>query len=569
MKVFDKDKMYLKITALDGDLRGQQFEKRIQIQDINLHSISFTCPQYFQTNDKVRLTIYNKRFFNKWELDVDGIVARAFVGEGKKGLINYGVKLEKQEDESELKYFLKDFVHGFSSARLTKYLIESAISEKNITAGDGVELYSLLAAIYNEKHEIDSQVIIDYTTSHLQAEYARLYIINTETDKLEAVYASNAGEKNTLDFRESYPGRVFTSGNIANYLLSENSENKNILKSILAAPVFNKNNKIIGVLEVSNKNIGRFTHYDENTITFLAHIVSANYENYEPFTKNTAVTQFNPTLRENFLYLGQSKNANFVRSTFKKLQNTNENIFIVGEPGLGKSFIAKTLHYNGTHALKDLKILNCNEKDHIAQQIDNGFEEFKLEEEGTILLKDIDTLIPQEQYDLYHQLQHSKKRIISTSSLDLHSYIKDGQYNEELFKFLNKAYIHLKPLRNRYKDIISIANYFLEVECEKRNIPKAFYSDETKRKLFEYKWPGNIEELERLIKKSLMKSANNESEKLIIDLEIPIQDNSYEIDTTDISTIVNTLAEHADKTIPLEDSMKLIAQVLDRGKIAS
>ncbi len=570
MKVFEKDKIYLKITALDGDLRGQQFETHISIHDINLHSISFTSPQYFQTNDKVRITIFNKKLFNKWELEVDGTVVRAFAGQAKKNIINYGVKLDKQEDESELKYFLKDFVHGFSTTRLKKYLIQSALSEKSVTAEDGVELYSLLSSIYNEKNEIDTQVVLDYMTAYLHAEYSKLYIVNTETDKLETIQVSGAAEKTIVDFRESYAGQVFTSGNVINLSLAEKNEDKRSgHSSILAAPLFNSNNNIFGVLEVSNKIKGRFSQSDESILSFLSHIIASNYDNYTPISKNTAVTQFNPTLKENFLYLGQSKNANFVRSTFKKLQNINENIFIVGEKGLGKSFIAKSLHYNGMNALKDLRILNCKEKEHIKESLDKNFEDFNLDNEGTLILKNIELLTPSDQYSILHALKHTKKRIICTGNIDLESKVKNGSFNEELFREINKAYIHLKPLRNRKKDLLSIANYFLEVECEKRNIPHATFCDKTKENIINYNWPGNTEELERLIKKSLMKSNLSDKEKLLVQLEIPNKNISSSIAEHDLFSLVQAITEHKDKTIPIGDNMKLLRHVLDRGKKAS
>jgi len=570
MKVFEKDKIFVKVTALDGDLRGQVFEEFIQIQEVNLHSISLTSPHYFQTNDRVRLTIFNKKFFNKWELDVEGTVVRAFTGQVDKNIINYGIKLDKQEEESELKYFLKDFVHGFSTARLKKYLIQSALSEKSVTASDGVELYSLLSSIYTEKLDLDTQVILDFATNHLQADFAKLYIINTETDKLETTHVSGATEKTTIDFRESYAGQVFTSKNTINLLISENSEkNSEDLKTILAAPVFNKNNQTIGVLEVSNHLHGRFTQDDEKVISFLSHIVASNFENHCPISKNTAVTQFNPTLKENFLYLGQSKNANFVSSTFQKLQNTNENIYIVGEKGLGKGFIAKSLHMNGMHALKELKILNCKESELVQSSINENFENLNLEEEGTLILKCIEHLKINEQEMLFHQLKHTKKRIISTGAIDLESLVKIGEFHEGFYNTLNKAYIHLKPLRNRTKDIISIANYFLEVECEKRNIPKAFFNDSTNCKLLQYNWPGNIEEVERLVKKALMKMNLSNSERQMVVLEIPTEVSEHNLPKDDLFSIVNNIVDHSDESIPLSENIKLINQVLNRGKKAS
>lgn len=566
MKTRDKDKVNIQVTPLEGDLRGQVFEQDISIIDINLSSMTFVAPNFFKNGDMISLNIFTKSFFNKWNIVVQGKIVRSFINDCGKGLINYGISLNFQNDESELKYFLTDFIHSFSTSRLKSYLIESALRESETKAIDGVEFYSLLTNLFFDTSNSSIADCLDHTTTFLRAEKCKLYVINVDTDKLEVSYNTISEENEAKDFREGIPGDVFTTGQLVNIDYTNQVGHSDKINQILATPLYNDNRQLIGVLEFTNKLEGRFTFRDEKSIQLISKLLTQFFEGFNPSSKSTQVAALNPTLKENYIFLGQSSSAVRIRRTLDKLKNSNKNLHIVGEQGLGKSFMASSLHQYGSNSKNEFISIDCANESNFNTFISNSFEDAHLDKPGTVYLKNCGSISLEDQQVMYQYLSHSKKRIISSSLYDLDSLVKKGVYVNDFYKLLTTTYIHLKPLRNRKDEILDLARYFLEVECEKRSLEKKYFSSESVQKMLSYLWPGNTDELEKVIKKALMK----QNEDALVDLEIHLNKAPKAIgQNTEMFSIIGKLVNASDISIGLDEHEKILKEIYDRGKKAS
>ena len=95
-------------------------------------------------------------------------------------------------------------------------------------------------------------------------------------------------------------------------------------------------------------------------------------------------------------------------------------------------------------------------------------------------------------------------RIVAATTRDLDQAVASGQFREDLFGRLNIVSINMPPLRERLDDVPSLVGYFLKKYAVRYNKPGVDVSPETMGLLADYDWPGNIRELENLIKRAVV-----------------------------------------------------------------
>ena len=95
-------------------------------------------------------------------------------------------------------------------------------------------------------------------------------------------------------------------------------------------------------------------------------------------------------------------------------------------------------------------------------------------------------------------------RVVAATNRDLEQAVADGQFREDLFFRLNVVCITLPPLRERRDEIPALTDYFLAQYSEQYNKPPLALATDTLRLFAEYDWPGNIRELENLIKRMVV-----------------------------------------------------------------
>ena len=100
--------------------------------------------------------------------------------------------------------------------------------------------------------------------------------------------------------------------------------------------------------------------------------------------------------------------------------------------------------------------------------------------------------------------QEDKKvevRVVCATNRNLEAEIESGSFRQDLYYRINVVNLHMPPLRERVGDIPDLVRYFLEYYNRKFNCTRAATSVEVLGVLQKYHWPGNIRELENLIKR--------------------------------------------------------------------
>ncbi|NHM28761.1 sigma 54-interacting transcriptional regulator [Desulfofundulus sp. TPOSR] len=215
----------------------------------------------------------------------------------------------------------------------------------------------------------------------------------------------------------------------------------------------------------------------------------------------------------------------------KRLSKVDSTVLVLGETGVGKDVIAKTIHNLSTRKNGPFIKVNCGAiPDSLLESEIFGYEDgsftgakrggkaglFELAHGGTLFLDEIGELPLNLQVKLLQVIEEKqvlrvggsnpKKvdvRIIAATNRDLSEMVDKGTFRRDLFYRLNVVTIMIPPLRERMEDLSFLVNYFLQMFNKKYGFEKNF-SSEAMECLLNYQWPGNIRELKNVIEKSVI-----------------------------------------------------------------
>ncbi len=206
-------------------------------------------------------------------------------------------------------------------------------------------------------------------------------------------------------------------------------------------------------------------------------------------------------------------------------------VLIEGESGTGKELIAHVVHYKSPRSQQPFMDINCASLPETLLEAELfGYEKgaftdakqqkkglLELADQGTLFLDEVAEMSPTTQVKLLRVLERMRfkrvggtkdisvdVRIISATNRDLRQMVSEGGFREDLYYRLKVVPVLLPPLRERGKDIIMLAKFFLN-EFNKafgKNFQRITPGAEAL--LLEYGWPGNIRELKNLLERTVL-----------------------------------------------------------------
>jgi len=252
----------------------------------------------------------------------------------------------------------------------------------------------------------------------------------------------------------------------------------------------------------------------------LLNFVNRAVENIKLKKKNK---EFENKLFYSYELIGNSENIKNIKEQIKKISISESRIFINGPTGSGKELIARKIHKESKRQQGPLIILNGAlldiekyELELFGEEKNNGSISYGALEKSTggILLIDEVSEIPLDTQSKILRVLTDQKfkringvhdinvdvRIICSSSKNIKSEIKNGNFREDLYHRLNVFEVNIEPLRNRVSDIPLLVEYFSEKISTSYNLKK-MNIDTNNNYLLNYDWPGNIRELRNLIER--------------------------------------------------------------------
>ncbi len=230
-----------------------------------------------------------------------------------------------------------------------------------------------------------------------------------------------------------------------------------------------------------------------------------------------------------FGMIGSSAAMQEVYSTIHKVAPTQATVLINGETGTGKELVARALHHESPRKEKPLISVNCaaipdtlieaelfgHEKGAFTGAASEREGLVSAADGGTLFLDEIGELPLEAQARLLRVLQEgevrpigsvsSRKvnvRLIAATHRDLGRLANEGKFREDLYFRINVVQIKLPPLRERGKDILTLAETFIRRNCEGIEKPELSLSSDAIEAISTYSWPGNIRELENAIQRA-------------------------------------------------------------------
>ena len=221
----------------------------------------------------------------------------------------------------------------------------------------------------------------------------------------------------------------------------------------------------------------------------------------------------------------------------RQVARSDASVLVTGEPGTGKSLLAKLLHDWSDRADKSFISVNVGGlpesvfESEMFGHVKGAFTDakadragrFELADGGTLFLDEIGNVPPAQQARLLRALetgefervgssrtQRADVRIVSATNADLPAMIRDGRFREDLLFRINTVEIRLPPLRERREEILELANAQLARKAAQYGRDVKGFDPLALSALQNYGWPGNVRELNSVVERSLLLATGNE-----------------------------------------------------------
>ena len=294
-------------------------------------------------------------------------------------------------------------------------------------------------------------------------------------------------------------------------------------------------------------------------------------------------------IRENIAlktYLGMDKKVSIIAKsvpmqqileTIESIKDSESNIFFTGETGVGKSLLAKIVHFTSRRQDKPFLSINCatlteellaselfgHERGAFTGAVKTKQGLVEIADTGTLFLDEIAEMAPNLQAKLLKVIEegefyrvggtrpiHVDVRFIAATNQDVRGLISTGKFREDLYYRLNVMEIFIPPLRERRDDVEPLAAYFLKKHLPRSNKKITSFSKEAMAVLGNYSYPGNVRELENIVERAIIL----EKGSVITPESLPQSMSVFQIETLDpskVRTMDELNKEYAEKVLEL------------------
>jgi len=221
----------------------------------------------------------------------------------------------------------------------------------------------------------------------------------------------------------------------------------------------------------------------------------------------------------------------------RQVARSSASVLITGEPGTGKSLLARLIHGWSDRAEKSFISVNAGGlpesvfESEMFGHVKGAFTDaradrtgrFELADGGTLFLDEIGNVPPALQARLLRALetgefervgssrtQRADVRVVSATNADLPALIRDGRFREDLLFRINTVEIRLPPLRERREEILELASAQLARKAAQYGRAVQGFDAGAIAALQQYVWPGNVRELNSVVERSLLLAAGEE-----------------------------------------------------------
>ncbi|NMG35681.1 nitric oxide reductase transcriptional regulator NorR [Azoarcus sp. TTM-91] len=237
---------------------------------------------------------------------------------------------------------------------------------------------------------------------------------------------------------------------------------------------------------------------------------------------------------------GQSAAIRRLQKEIAVVGNSELTVLIGGETGVGKELVAQALHAHSPRAGRLLVSVNCAAlpeslvESELFGHVRGAFSgavgdrrgKFALADGGTLFLDEVGELPLAAQAKLLRVLQggHLQRlgaereqqvdvRVIAATNRDLAEEVRQGRFRADLYHRLCAYPLRVPPLRERGRDVLLLAGFFLEQNRARLGLRGLRLAPDAQAALLAYPWPGNVRELEHLVGRAALKALAAQAER--------------------------------------------------------
>jgi Nif-specific regulatory protein len=393
--------------------------------------------------------------------------------------------------------------------------------------------------------ELLSQLVHEIAEA-LHADRGTIYLVDREAGELfsKAAHLPEI-EQIRLKLGQGVAGSVAASGQPINlqstrgdrrFFRDVDRQTGYRTKSVLAAPLVDRDGHVIGVVQVLNAKRGAFSTADEEDLKRLAAEAALAIESTSLYALvRPRKAGGTPPLPVRYRYnrvVGESAAMQRVYQTMKKAAATDATVLVRGESGTGKELIARAIHFNSARQNGPLVKVDCttipptlmenelfgHERGAYTGADARARGKCEAADGGTLFIDEIGELPLPLQSKILRFLQDREfervggtrtltadTRVVAATHRDLEQMVARGQFREDLYYRVKVVQLTLPPLRERgAEDIARLADHFLDLYRRKHGKPLLRFGTAALAKLTAHRWPGNIRELEHCVESAVV-----------------------------------------------------------------
>jgi two-component system response regulator AtoC len=225
---------------------------------------------------------------------------------------------------------------------------------------------------------------------------------------------------------------------------------------------------------------------------------------------------------------GNSEKMRGIATVIEQVADSDVTVLIRGESGVGKELVARAIHQRSTRHHQPFVKVNCaalpaelleselfgHERGAFTGAATTRVGKFEQANGGTLMLDEIAELTPALQAKMLHVLQDAEftklgsnkrvqvdVRVVAATNRDIEHMMLSGGFREDLYYRLKVIELTVPALRERRDEIPTLTDFFVARYSRKYNRPARIISDPLRQLFLQYDWPGNIRELENMIKR--------------------------------------------------------------------
>ncbi|EMI15273.1 two component, sigma54 specific, transcriptional regulator, Fis family [Rhodopirellula maiorica SM1] len=521
-----------------------------------------TAPHPLRDGDKIEIAGFAIQFTHT--IHTGGIESTSDDDDAASQATDDQLTMEMNADAITDRRRHSDYLHGRGAAPESRSAETKTVADQNASGDDAPGVRSRLLKLAFTLARLDDSesavaACLDDLVGSLKFDTAGVYLSERSTSptsisEVPLVATRQSGDRSyrrppeaLLQNLVGESGHALLARNIVgdDQLATQNSRGEIDVESIILAPIRDHRDRFLGMIHMTTAaGIPPFDSDDLQVVVAVAEILAESVSrlaDQRRLAKSLHLSRRKAELLQEQLgdkvrIVGKSEAIRAVIEKIKLAAPTHATVLVRGESGVGKELVAAALHHASNRREGPMVCLNCaalsetlleselfgHEKGAFTGATERKRGKFEMADGGTLMLDEIGEMNGELQAKLLRVLEgHPFERVgghepikvdvrvVAATNRDLQTMVGEGKFRQDLYYRLHVVEIIVPPLRQRQRDCLLLAQFFLDRFNREMGRRIETISEAAQKRLLQYHWPGNIRELRNVIERAVVLNQKN------------------------------------------------------------